>query len=253
MYRVELLSRQVVRVIIPKGIYYKDGMVDIHVATPYGVSPALQVPVLGTATAKPAPTTPASAYKVSDTLNKVKLSYALLPNPDKSFMPVLVGVPAGSFRIDWESPTGNTLKVVDALFTFSVDKTNVGIGVRLAAHNGYFEIADNAGVRGMTDFINEFLNNVAALKRYSPDKPIPTTLEAAVKVTPVDPAPGTHAVKDVPVTGKVQLTLEQLNIVPTPPPPPHEIHLPQPRPVPSPETSPKPMPSSPSSAPFSGK
>ena len=33
-------------VVIPKGIYYKGEMVDVHVATPYGVTPALEIPVL---------------------------------------------------------------------------------------------------------------------------------------------------------------------------------------------------------------
>lgn len=45
VYQVELLSRQVMRVVIPKGVQSKKGLVDIHVATPYGVSPALSVPL----------------------------------------------------------------------------------------------------------------------------------------------------------------------------------------------------------------
>ena len=35
LYQVELLSRQIMRVVIPKGVYSKDGMVDIAIGTPY--------------------------------------------------------------------------------------------------------------------------------------------------------------------------------------------------------------------------
>lgn len=46
VYQIELLSRQVMRVVIPKGVQSKNGMVDIHIATPYGVSPALSIPLV---------------------------------------------------------------------------------------------------------------------------------------------------------------------------------------------------------------
>jgi hypothetical protein len=46
VYQIELLSRQVMRVVIPKGVQQaRNGLVDIHVATPYGVSPALSIPI----------------------------------------------------------------------------------------------------------------------------------------------------------------------------------------------------------------
>jgi hypothetical protein len=47
IFQVELLSRQVMRVVIPKGVYSDSkGFVDVHVATPYGVSQRIAIPVL---------------------------------------------------------------------------------------------------------------------------------------------------------------------------------------------------------------
>jgi hypothetical protein len=227
IYQVELLSRQVVRVIIPKGVYYKDGFVDISIATPYGVSPALQVPVIGAAA--PAPP-PAAAYKVSDTLNKVKVTYGLVAAPEKAFTPVLSMPPEGSFRIDWDTPEGNTLKVVDALFTFKIENTNVAVRMPLMARNGYFEVADGPAEKTMSAFATLLLQNVGGLRRYTPDKLIPSPLEATITFTSVDPAPDSHAVKSVPVSGKVQVELQQMNILRQAPPPPFMPVLPPPMP-----------------------
>jgi len=54
IYQVELLSRQVMRVIIPKGAQSVNGVVDVHIATPYGISPALSIPLVCNAANCPA-------------------------------------------------------------------------------------------------------------------------------------------------------------------------------------------------------
>ncbi len=47
IFQIELLSRQVMRVVIPKGVYSdSNGFVDVHVATPYGVSQRISIPIL---------------------------------------------------------------------------------------------------------------------------------------------------------------------------------------------------------------
>jgi hypothetical protein len=45
-YQVELLSRQVVRLTVPAGAAPTQAFVDVHVATPYGISHRLAIPVL---------------------------------------------------------------------------------------------------------------------------------------------------------------------------------------------------------------
>lgn len=58
--KVELLSRQVLRATVPPGCSAVNGKVEVHVATPYGVSRALEIPlILARNEAKPGPTTSA--------------------------------------------------------------------------------------------------------------------------------------------------------------------------------------------------
>jgi len=52
--QVELISRQVMRVTVPDTAQARDGFVDIHVATPYGVSNHVDVPALGATPAEDA-------------------------------------------------------------------------------------------------------------------------------------------------------------------------------------------------------
>ncbi|MEW4526513.1 hypothetical protein [Maioricimonas sp. JC845] len=52
--QVELISRQVMRVKVPDTAQARDGFVDIHVATPYGVSNHVDVPALGATPAEDA-------------------------------------------------------------------------------------------------------------------------------------------------------------------------------------------------------
>ena len=63
IYQVELLSRQVMRVVIPKGVFSDaKGFVDIHVATPYGVSSHLAIPLNCCAVSCPPKTPTASGF-----------------------------------------------------------------------------------------------------------------------------------------------------------------------------------------------
>jgi hypothetical protein len=219
IYQVELLSRQVVRVVIPKGIYYKDGMVDIHIATPYGVSPALQVPVIGAAPA-PAPPAPAG-YSVADTSPKLTVNYGFMECPTGGYKVFLAAPPQGSMRINWNDPTGVAPKLIDAAVTFQLAPAaaagtaatpaptpakpaagstpstgmpappaagvNVVACVRLVGKNGYYEIADNESSKCLTTFCAALLDGLSQVHQFAPpDKLLPASLDSTqIEITPV--------------------------------------------------------------------
>ncbi|MBV9122876.1 MAG: hypothetical protein JO112_05940 [Planctomycetes bacterium] len=182
IYQVELLSRQVMRVIIPKGVYSKDGMVDVSLATPYGVSPALQIPL--TCTTKPA-AAPAP-YALADAAT-VTIPYGFVAS-GAGYRLALIGPPQGSLRINWDSPTGTVLKVVKAVVTFDVTPAKVEVRMPLVGKNGYYEIADNDAGRSLSAFAAALLDGINQLHQFSPDKPLPASFTSSqIEITPISP------------------------------------------------------------------
>src|SRR5262249_34116778 len=105
---VELLSRQVMRITVPQGGKVNagpDGMVDVHVATPYGVSRNLAVPLL---TAMP-PAPPAYGYAIAAGKGEVTIAYRVTEKADRNLGYQRVGGVKGSFVFDWKAPTGSAL------------------------------------------------------------------------------------------------------------------------------------------------
>lgn len=178
--QVELLSRQIMRIIIPRAALPKSGSVDVHVGTPYGVSNHLSIPVVGVT-----PPAPPAGYALADAV--VKAKYLFHSPAPGVFCPMLIDPPEGKFRINWNAPTGHTLSAAEAVFSIMVDKSEVRIRIPVTAHDGYFEVANTDKSKAMTAFANMLLGAIGDLRRYSPEKLPPTPLEGTVTIYPVSP------------------------------------------------------------------
>lgn len=224
-YQVELLSRQVMRVVIPKGVYSKDGLVDIHIATPYGVSPALQVPVLGAAKPPAAP----AGYSVADAGAKVTVDYDMVPRKNLPGYQLILVDKMGGVKINWNDPTGKVLKVVTLRVTFEIatdkdatTKTQLVISVPLVGNNGSFELADTNTNPGLTMFSQQVLEGLSRVYPFTPDKLPPASLESSqLEIIPespllLQPTPGgpvpvpSHDVKPVKIQGKITVDLTRV-------------------------------------------
>lgn len=192
------------RVVIPAGVYSKCDTVDVHIATPYGLSPHLTIPVIGAT-----PDTPPSAgYTLSADNKPLAIEYLFTPGPP-GYPPLmnLISV-QGNFRIDWNEPTGSALNQVTVIFTFKVGDANVVVPIQLSGSNGHFEIS--AGDRSLTLFAGLLLDALNKLGMYNNDKPLSGTLESAtIQVLPISPETAmgtpTHDVQAITVPGKIQV------------------------------------------------
>ena len=102
--QVELLSRQVMRITIPGGCQPKNGKIDVHVATPYGVSHNVAIPVVG-ATPQPSSTS-VGGYAIDEKASPIKVSYDLSSSDGgKTFTPQVHSLGSQKIEIKWEEPT----------------------------------------------------------------------------------------------------------------------------------------------------
>jgi hypothetical protein len=192
-FQVELLSRQVMRVTIPRGVYSQNGKVDVHIATPYGVSPHLAIPILCPAPSTPAAPTVPPAVPPADSAVAAEKSKMTITHTWEG--PMLVGDRMrygygyvrrdGTLRINWQDTTGSGPKVVDVRITFTVGTTKVPIIVpNLIANDGYFELnAEQA-----ENFASQLMSKLQAFD-YTPDKPIPAWTSTSIEVLPHSDSP----------------------------------------------------------------
>jgi hypothetical protein len=237
IYQVELLSRQVVRVIIPKGVYFKDGLVDVHIATPYGVSPALQIPVLGATAAKAAKAEGYSIDPAKLTFKYLKVglgkgAYALAP----------AGLVPGSASVDvkWNDALGTAPGHIRLSFEFEYGKNTFELPLPgpFAGKDGKYTVPANhldALIRGYLLTVNRFGGPFTEETNPLASGTVKTK---SIKVTPIEPG------RDVaPITVPTQLEITFQGSVAAAPAPvvpaPLEV-LPAPAPVmpPPPEMPP---------------
>ncbi len=215
-YQVELLSRQVMRVVIPKGAHSLNGVVDVHVATPYGVSAHLAVPVLCDTKAPPAPA-PVYGYSV-DANSKVTIRYALLQRVSQgvvSYKPVFLGNgPKDNIRIAWASTTGSILPRVSATFAFTFKGKDLG-GVVVEdvkaqssdTRGGYFEIAEDKLRKFSTDLLLDELVPREP-KGFTPDNLPPAGMTTkSIKIRLKDDS-GQHVTQSVATANQLTVQLE---------------------------------------------
>ena len=122
---LQMLSRQVMQVTVPAGVLgvaeERDGKkltwAHAHVATPYGVSREVYIPVLvPKADDKPAKA-PAEGFSVKP--DAVTVTYRLVPNGDGTHRyDAVVGVDPAKFQIAWADATGSMPSAIDVRFVF---------------------------------------------------------------------------------------------------------------------------------------
>jgi hypothetical protein len=117
---VRMLSRQVVQVTFKKGAYPVEGKdVHVHLATPYGVTRELQVPV---AAQTPKPKAPPVGFSFGDAKLTAKYGVCATGPGDKPsgyFVPVPQGA-ADKLTLKWVAPGGTLTPTVRVKFEFTV-------------------------------------------------------------------------------------------------------------------------------------
>jgi hypothetical protein len=186
---VELLSRQIARIKIPGGCQPKEGFIDVHVATPYGVSRPLRIPVT---------TAPKPGYAVAAGRGAVTATYDDRGQKKGQGPFRLVGAPAGSFLFAWQGAAGAAPERVKALFLVNVGPDTQWL---LSPSKPIWSASGLVEVRG--DDLKEVIAQL--LDKYQgqgvPDGP----LSLGVTLTPLaDDGSLRHP---IPVTGQVQITL----------------------------------------------
>ena len=138
IYQVELLSRQVMRIVIPPGVYSANGMVDVQIATPYGVSPAVQVPIYQDKEKKPKEKA-TEGYFVPDGHNGMTIHYCVNPST-KEFS---LNQPVLPFALQWSDASGSALRKLKVTVTFSLNGKRIEVApMTLTATGGTIPVPD---------------------------------------------------------------------------------------------------------------
>lgn len=180
-FQVDLLSRQVMRIVIPPGVTCKDGLVDVQIATPYGVSPVLQIPVIcETCPAPVPPPAPVIGYAVDPKADTVKVAYTFRKCGD-GWLPTLCWPLANDPKISFNlsEPSGVMPKSVSAAFTFKGAKGALSKTCTLEWKDDHYEIAGTA----LQALILDTFQTLVQQDNYSPDKLIPSLETTKISLT----------------------------------------------------------------------
>ena len=204
--KVELLSRQVARVEVdPAAIPLTgDTHVQAQIATPYGVSRELIIPVAGAAK-KEAPA-PKEGYALDP--NEVAVAYRLMPSllhPGTFQFAEVRAVKPTKITIAWDDATGSVPHKLDVRFTFAWKGGAVTVppcvALPVATTNGTFTIGENELKLVAQSLIKAIQADGLKPGENPFDAPFVTT---KVEVTPV--ADGVHAVQTKTVSNQLKLT-----------------------------------------------
>ncbi len=209
----QLLSRQVVQVIVPPGaqvLHDKDGdFVDVHVATPYGITQHLLIPAY-------TPGTPKAATKADEgfTLDKSTLEISYCWDQGKRagggscvFKPIC-WKPDG-LNLQWKDATGSVLPAVHISFKFS-DQLAEAQDLRLTKDKtGAFSGDYAIDVPHLAATIATYLNS----QGFNPNNPPEslTLATQAIDITPTDGTTGvanTHGVQKVSCNNTLTVTFK---------------------------------------------
>ena len=209
---LHMLSRQVVQVRVVAGsIPTGAKFVHVHLATPYGVSREIAVPLAG-GKKEEAPK-PTEGY----TLDPVKLTvnYQQIGKKDSYILNDAGVAPEANLSLNWNDALGTAPPMIQVKFTFPYRATSIAVITRRAiketAGKYVLEPVDLAGLfRDLLDAMNltgPFSDDINPLV-----KGLTTT---AISVLPVEAG---RATAEVPLTGqKLDVTFTLVVIVPTPP------------------------------------
>ena len=213
--KYELLSRQVMQVVIPAGVNvetFKDGdkeraVVDIHVATPYGVSPHLKVDVVSPKPAAAAPTPAPAVYSVKSEANVLQIQYYLKRQPDKSYKIEFVkAIARNPLAIAWKESSGIVLKAIDVHFEFDLKNGSRAFPVQGVTEKGGAFVLSDDQQRVLAKCILEAVSRQGS---FTPDQSLPAELLTSKgMVTPVN---GSHAVQPVQAANQLKAELKMVD------------------------------------------
>jgi hypothetical protein len=217
IYQVELLSRQIMRVVIPAGVAARGGFVDVHIATPYGVSSHLAIPV----SCEPCPCQPApmptSGYTIPTGKNTLTIPYNFKKD-GASLTPVIVDNVQGDLQVNWDNPTGMAWRSVRADVSFKVGDKPVPIPLQFDSSKGAYQVADDKA-KNLRAFAENLIDQFAKLSQYTPDKPLPATLDSSQVdlvplMPPMTPTPFPIDVKTEKPVGKITVQFQRVPKLP---------------------------------------
>lgn len=171
---VDILSRQVIRIRISKDARpttIKDGreFIEIHLATPNGISNRILIPLR---TAPPLPK-PVSTYSIS--AGEVKVKYQIAETKNGGYLARLAA-PLGDQKIaiDW-APVGSFLNPIAVEADFTLNTANLKVGLDNVQSNGvrYAIEGDQLMI-----FVNHLLMKLSSTHLITPTTPLPDSLTA---------------------------------------------------------------------------
>lgn len=185
-----LLSRQVMRINVPAGAQtvVRNGIVSVEasIATPYGVSQSLYIPVVDVA--PPAAPKPTSAFSLRPTTRTLKVDYQLQSDPQRPHVSVGEGrpSPAGQFiDLVWDSPTGIAPKEVQIDFDFEYEGATFQISrpqpIKPSGREGFYRI--DGGV--IATIAREYVEQLDQLDDFDMRKRMPALETTKITVTPL--------------------------------------------------------------------
>lgn len=200
-----MLSRQVMQVRITGGVIPvvdKDGnkFAQVHVATPYGVTRELLIPVVGAAPAEPA--APAEGYTLEGGLT---VKYVSKGDQGGTFIPVFAGVAyRDEFAVAWKDNSGSVPKEINVRFDFSFRDKPLQVAIKLMGDGKRFPVTADAQEKIGCELLRQINAQFANL----PNDPNPLTgpLES-LKVT-VTPVGDGHTVQAVPAAPPLKVTFK---------------------------------------------
>jgi hypothetical protein len=192
---MELLSRQVMRIVIPRGAFQHNGLVDVHIATPYGVSPHLSIPVLCDT---PTPKAPVYGYTFTSD-SRLKIQYKVDKATGKLSFQIS---PGDRLAISWSDPSGSVPKTATLILSFNYGKPPIVVKREVEGTGGVFSLKDLPSVA--EEIFSKLLNS----DQFKTDKKPPDSLTTS-KAT-ITPKNGSHAVQEVQITNSFKVDFEDV-------------------------------------------
>ncbi len=202
-----MLSRQVVQVTVPKGtlLVSKDGKphVSAHIATPYGVTRELLIPVVKPGTVAEAPKPPPAAPTEGYTFGAadITLPYCKKGAGKGEYHLGIVPLPkTAAIKLNWADALGTApVQVKDVTFTFTYKNCpfEIAVPTSIVANGGSYALTNEH----LTPVLTELFKRLNAFAPFTDETdPLATGLKVTATVTPIDEG---RAVVPAKVTGEL--------------------------------------------------
>lgn len=206
--KVTLLSRQVMQVEVETGALPMKGgeVASIHVATPYGVSREVTIPLVGTKPAAATPATPTEGYTLLTTEMTVQYSAVVDGAPVGRFVPSAPVVADSALALKWQDNSGSVPEKVKIRFDFtfqgkplSVTTHDLGGGA-----DGVFSLTGANLQQVGKDLTDQIVKSFGSL----PDSPNPLNESLTATTVKVIPSGGGHALQSVAAKPALKVTFK---------------------------------------------